>query len=738
VFSHAHRDPPASSRGHLARRRRPGRRQQPAPASQGGPQPTSGLRGLPAAPPWTGREAILLGLLLLVAGIMRASVWAALGHQDVFRIPFLDSLNYHQWAQRLAAGDWGRGEPYWMGPLYPHLLAVTYAIFGSSGVAPRLIQLALTLLNVGLLHLLGRRLLGVRGGLLAAGLYAFYGPPVLFAGALLMVTVLTTLLLLCTIQAVRVLDRPTAGRHLGLGALVGVAGLARGNVLLLLLGLPLLTLRRLEPGGQRRRAVAALWLGGFLVLVPVAVRNVVVGGDLVLLTYNMGANLYIGQHTRYQGIFGPANPDEEVRYDPTGEMELEEELGRDVTPGEVSRIYLRRAVDEILAQPGAWLVHTGRKAYRLLNGYELPQLLSWDYWRHRTGVLRLFWVPFTLLSALGLLGLLRLRGPTRLILAVIALTYYVSLLPFFPTTRYRLPLVPLLTLAAVGAGLAVARDLRHGLGAGGDPASRRRGLRYLVLGLLLVLVLLPRWAALPADEVVWSAELNRAARLTRAGQREAAMAAVERAEESLPGLFETMMRLGHMHLKLGDLPEAEAAYREAAARAPQERITWYRLGQALHAQGKNEEALQAYGRAAELDPGWGWPHAGAAMVQRDLGNFDLAIAAMREAVACSPGAVNYQNDLASLLAESGRLDEAVQTLEQLVARFPTYVKGWLNLALARWKAGAPETACEALARGEALPRASAEERQNMQRLRLLFASAGDPAQEARSGRSPAP
>ena len=60
---------------------------------------------------------------------------------------------------------------------------------------------------------------------------------------------------------------------------------------------------------------------------------------------------------------------------------------------------------------------------------------------------------------------------------------------------------------------------------------------------------------------------------------------------------------------------------------------------------------------------------------------------MQQAVAVKPGAVHYRNKLASLYAENGQPVRAQETLQQLIADFLTYVKGYINLALVTYNLG---------------------------------------------------
>jgi len=368
------------------------------PASAGGSGPAAVASARRFLSP-----ALVLALLLLIGAAIRLAYYLQVRGDAFFRVPYLDALSYDEWARRLARGDWGAGEPYWMGPLYPHLLAAVYAVFGPGGPAPQLLQWGLTLLNVWLTWRLARRLTTTGPALLAAALYAFYGPPVLYAGLLLMETVVTTALLLAALAVWRAVEEPSPRRWALAGAAVAAAALGRGNVLLLLIAVPLALLWRPRgggvpaprsgarggrppveggdrpvPRGAAWRPALALWLGAALVLAPVTLRNLIVGRDLVLLTSNGGLNLYIGQQTSYGGVFGPVSPELDGPFDASGEAMLETELGRGLRPSEVSRILARRALGAMASRPlataGNWVV----KAYRFWNGYELPQIAAWE------------------------------------------------------------------------------------------------------------------------------------------------------------------------------------------------------------------------------------------------------------------------------------------------------------------------------------------------------------------------
>ncbi len=631
-----------------------------------------------------------LALILIISAIVRFVFFRQLAATDLVTVPLLDSLAYHEWAARLVAGDPGWGEAYWMGPLYPHLLALVYGVFGVGTMAISGLQLVLSLVNIWLVFLLTRNFLWeddspspAWAAVLSAGLYAMYGAPVFYAGMILMATLVTTLYLLVARQTLLAWRSNTTASWLVLGLLVGLTGLARGNIFLLLVLLPLLILKK-NTGPDRWKKSAALVIAGLLMLVPTTVRNLLVADDFVILTTNGGINLLIGQQADYGGIFAPMVPEGQTDYDASMEKSLELEMERDLKGSEVSRILTGRAWDEFRLNLGAMPGHYLRKAYRFWNGYELPQIFSYNFWHGQFSALRILVVPFFLLTALGLLGIRFLpRGP-QLIMVLLLAGYFLSLLPFFPTSRYRMPVAPLL---AISAGVFLMAWWHM---------NRPLKVRWLVCSVLLVTAILPRWAALDQAEILWQVHLHEASRASKQGDLKKTLSKVRLAEEANPGLAETPYRLAVFLEEVEAWPQAEAALQLAATRAPRNSKIPYRMGVFQDRQGKWPDALNSFRRAANMDPQWAFPWLRAGMTLRKAGQMDDAIDAFEKAYALSPGNHRIRSNLASAYASVEQYDAARELLGQLVEDFPNYVNGWFNLALVQWRSGREDDARVAL------------------------------------------
>jgi 4-amino-4-deoxy-L-arabinose transferase-like glycosyltransferase len=192
---------------------------------------------------------------------------------------FNDEAYYHTLAKLIARGDGyvRPGEAFGQGllvptaerpPLYPAAIAVVDFIGGGAD-AQRLLGSVTGGVTIATVGVLGRRLVGPRAGLIAAGLAAGYPTLIAADGALMTESLYGMLTALALLAAYRLRETPGAARAALLGGILGLAALARGEALLLfpLLLIPLLR----RPRALATAAVAALAFA--VVIAPWTVRN---------------------------------------------------------------------------------------------------------------------------------------------------------------------------------------------------------------------------------------------------------------------------------------------------------------------------------------------------------------------------------------------------------------------------------------------------------------------------------
>lgn len=457
----------------------------------------------------TGRRtgAILVAILLLAAAARLLVQRDVRADPDTF-FPIIDAEAYLLQALRVADGRDVVDGIYFQAPGYPLLLGSLLRAGGLDGhgeartlrdvpdgvreralVLGRGLNVALGLLTVLVVFLLGRALDGAATGLVAAALAALYAPFVFYEAHLLKVSLSLLPLPLAVLGAVRAARRDRPGAFVWCGLALGLGGWVRGNLylvawagaLLLLVGAP----RGWGPRA-RARAAAALVLGLLVALAPLVARNSRVAGHLVLTTAAGGTAFYLCNDPHNEtGLVEHVAFNRQVPHHEENDWkaQAQEETGRRLEGGELSRYWMGRALDAIGAQPGRWLLAEARKAGLFLSRYEAPDNTQLLFAEPSSAFLRLSPVRYGLVLPLALGGWVawtRLRrraaaGPAlaaraagggaigdapvgdgglrddafgrRALLAALLL-YAGSLLLFVMTSRFRMPAVPLVLVLA--------------------------------------------------------------------------------------------------------------------------------------------------------------------------------------------------------------------------------------------------------------------------------------------------
>ena len=581
----------------------------------------------------------VLLFLLLAAMVLRVAVVLATRHDLVFRVPYLDAAFYHFWAQSLATHNGDFVDAYFLGPLYPHVLSWIYRIGWTDILVLRLLQTLLGCINLALVLHLGRRLHSPTAGLVAALLLAFHGTLFFYEGILVMESLMTTLILgACTLLLLPVAQRPArVGAIIGAGLLLGVATVGRGTVLLLLPVSLWMLWRPLPLNGKllgRTPADAAppdrlgQWVGLAPLLLVVAwalclvpqLRHNAARGSTWTLTTNAGVNFYAGNHEGSRGRFRPppgvAFFQDMVDLNAAHLSENADSSRKSLPPALAKRALTTRAVTASdraadsaywFQQAGAWIAakpmdYAGlllRKTALVMQGHEIGQIESPSFHRQRLPLLRVFWVGWSLLLSLAVVGAwsgLRNRGNRAVVLrlTLLILTLLLPCIAFFVTARYRLVAVPLLcVLAGMGATTLFSQW------------RQQRSRFWICLLLLIVVFALTRVGGKPSPSRQAWENAQMAERLYTSGQLDEAIAYQEVAQQLQPQRLEIQLNLALYWSErgaVGDLQGAEQMLRGLAGRFPDRPVVLFNWASLLEQTGDTTGARRVYRRVLELDP----------------------------------------------------------------------------------------------------------------------------------------
>jgi 4-amino-4-deoxy-L-arabinose transferase-like glycosyltransferase len=319
-------------------------------------------------------------------------------------------------------------------PLYSVVLAGPALLGLDSADAFRLAGAAFGAGTIALVGLLGRRLAGERAGLIAAAVAALYPTLIAADGALMSETLYGLLTAASLLAAYRLVDTPSIGRGVVLGALVALTALTRGEALLLL---PLLLVPVLRSPAGRRASLVAL-VAFLVVLTPWTARNWIVFNRPVAIATNSGtavagANCAVTYASGdYLGGWYPPC----IKEHP-GKNEAEHHA-------EALRDGVRYAGDHLGRLPVVLAARLGRVA-SVYKPFAIPEGRSVRV--QKVGVVAYFLlVPFAVAGFV----LLRRRGEVTWILAAPFIIVAVTALTTYGNLRFREPAeIALAVLAAV-------------------------------------------------------------------------------------------------------------------------------------------------------------------------------------------------------------------------------------------------------------------------------------------------
>ena len=544
-----------------------------------------------------------------------------------------DGEGYAQWARTLAAGDWIGDRIFYQAPLYPYFLGGIYWLAGESTTVVKVVQALLGSFACVLLAGAGLRFFSKSVGVCAGFGLALYAPAIFF-DALVQKSSLDVFLVCALLYGLGTLRREHgAARWVTVGASLGALVLTRENALLLL---PPVAVFALLSAPRPRRVAAAAWLGLGLTLLlgPVVLRNFAVGGEAHLTSSQFGTNFYIGNGAIATGTYTP------LRYgrgDWTHEREdatelAESALGRSLSPGEVSSYWRDRALDDIVAAPGAWLGLLARKAMLLANAAEAidtEDIYTHAEWSLPLRALATFF-HFGLLLPLALLGFF-VSWPRRRelwVLHAMVLCYAASVMLFYVVARYRHPLAPMLLLFAASGVVGLPAFVR----------SCSRAQRLLCATTVLAALVVCNWPLQSMAHMRSVTHRNIAVLLQRQGEREAAKAELRRALEFNPNNVRALHGLAAALQQDGDAESAARLYRAALERKADHAPSHTKLGVLLAKSGDYEAAIRHYRQALESEPELVLAQFQLGLSLVVLGRVDEARAPLREAMRLDPAA----------------------------------------------------------------------------------------------------
>lgn len=513
--------------------------------------------------------------------------------------PVLDARRYYEGALEILAGTTAPG-PFLYEPLYTYLQAAIYALAGIDFHHVLYFQAVAGALGAVLAYAILLDHLPARWSLAGALAYAAY-PVTLLADTLPIKESLATVLLLAALLLLQRHVRSGRPQTLFLAGLVfGLVLLVRENLLALA---PFLVLFLLAVGGgvaAAARRAGVLLLGVSLAVLPVTVRNCLVGGDCVLIAASGGSNLFMAFNERSRGdsfvqpAFARSGP---ARLTEDSIAAASRIAGRPVAPSEASHIWTREALRYVIGHPGRSAGLLAQRLWVSLGNDEISGNYPHGYFARVNPLVGYNPLCFGLILAFGAAGWWCARGDrATLIFPAVFLGTWVSFLPFWTLDRFRLPMI----LPLVAGSLFAVRELSRRLG-GRD--IRGAVALLLAVAALLAVSLPPRLDARRRAEIVGLAYARGADLYLQAGDAAQAGAYLQEARRGPHALPETRLVAARYFAAVGR--PGDALRELAVFRAGRRDFEDAELLQAqlLAATGEREEARRVLAEYSAAWPG---------------------------------------------------------------------------------------------------------------------------------------
>lgn len=547
------------------------------------------MTGPSTVPQWYRRPEFWVAIISLTVRLWFLQVF--------YNSPFFEPIKngndrslYHQLAQTIAKGGvFPQGVFEYM-PLYPTLLGWLYKLSGPDLYLAALVGCLLDTTTTYLVFIIARKYgASIVSSSIVAVLYAFYPLAIIYSVQTMANTLNGCLLISFVACATCVLERRKPLGFLLLGLLAGLTSLTFAGMLLVGVVSAMYFLYR----GFIKKAfnpsfVLLFGAGMFLPILPFTIHNWNAEHRFVLITGHGGFNFYMGNH---EGATGYSSQIKNFRGD-SGSLladaraEAEKVAGRKLSTCEVSKYWSDQAWEFIKSHPAEEIKLLGIKFLKFWNRLEYDDLRLLPMIQLTgTGFTWNVWPGFFIFGVLGFLGLFFVnRG---MLIKIVTATCMLSLVSFFITARYRLALVPLLSVLGAFALDFMIENFRT-----------RNWLRMALPIVGVVIVAIP----MPQSDFRALDYYNTSAYLVARGNYRAARELSDRGIEVNPAVADLWFVRGNSLFLLQDFPLAKESFEKAIQLKPGFAAAHFNLAQTFNKMSDPASARREATLALQLDP----------------------------------------------------------------------------------------------------------------------------------------
>lgn len=598
--------------------------------------------------------SIIIGIFVL-AFALRCIYLLEMRSSPLFDTPTMDAEYHDQWAQSILKGEDYTGGVFFRAPLYPYLLALIYRVFGHNYFIPRLIQFIVGSLSCVLIYLLGRKVFNRRTGIIAGVIASFYGVLIYFDGELQLPVMEVFLGMLFILTFIRAREKPSFKKWILCGVFLGLSALVRPNILLVGIALLIWILVKSTGNGKTRFPrilhskslvyAGCLALGTILMILPVTLRNYVKGHDFVFISSQGGMNFYIGNNPQSDGS-SAILPGGRTTWWGSYEDAIriaEKNLGRTLKPSEVSGYWYKQGLKSATSRPFSFLKLMLKKFALFWNGNELSNNKDFYFFARSAPLLKFLifrwgiYFPFGLIIPLSLVGIIlfhskKLYRPARerediYLLEIFLFAYMLSVILFFVTARYRVPVLPVLIIFG-----SYALDRIYSFLKQKQIFEFGKYLLVFLVILILVNIEIPGYSAANPGQAYYT--------------------------------------LGVVYSKKGDIVKAEDEYNKAVYYNPNLGNAYANLASIYGDQGKHDMALEYYHRALQNGADSASVYYNLGVEYYNQGDLDKALENSKTSLSIVEDDPKVHFLLGEIYLQKGILEEAIKEYRETIKYDP--------------------------------------------------------------------
>jgi len=607
------------------------------------------------------KELIFLIFIFFFSLALRLVYLLQIRANPHFNVPTMDPLYHDVWAQNIAGGNWIGSSIFFRAPFYPYFLALVYKIFGHGYFVPRLIQHLVGSFSCILVYFLAKKLYNRTTAIIAGLMASTYGILIYFESELLLDSFLVFFGLLLILYLLNTEKNPKGYRWLVAGLILGLSAITRPNILFCIPFIWIwiyLSLRRKIKLKKTLSYCTMFLLGAILLVAPLTLRNYIVGKDLVLIASQGGINFYLGNNPRADGMsaifYGADWQYRDFQF--TAQMET----GKTLKPSQISNFYYAKGLNFIFSQPAKSLKLLWKKFYLFWNRFEISNNQDIYFFRRYSSLIRNLPLGFWLIAPLALTGIfISFRERRKIFLPFIfVISYMITVVLFFVTARFRLPVIPFVIIFSSFAVYWVIQQLI------------RRKSKSLVMFLVIFapfLILTNTNIYRLSTENFASSYFSLGNVFLKKGDLKKALEEYDKALEKGSYPVRVHLNRGIIFFRLGDYEKAEQEFSRELEVDPDDERAYNNLSVLYRLQEKYDRAIENAQRSIQIKPYYPEAYINLTLAYEEKGDLGQARETLFEGMGVIPGFLQANFVLARLYEREGEVDSAIAEYQKIVA-----------------------------------------------------------------------